>query len=42
MTTLKSAIDAKSEAFSENAQAMQALVGDLRAKVAEIERKSVV
>jgi 3-methylcrotonyl-CoA carboxylase beta subunit len=38
MTTLRSAIDAKSEAFGENAQAMQALVGDLRAKVAEIEK----
>ncbi len=38
MTTLKSAIDAKAAAFSENAQAMQAVVDDLRAKVAEIER----
>jgi 3-methylcrotonyl-CoA carboxylase beta subunit len=38
MTTLKSAIDAKSQAFGENVEAMQALVGDLRVKVAEIEK----
>ena len=38
MTTLKSAIDAKSAAFGENTQAMQTLVGDVRAKVAEIEK----
>ncbi len=38
MTILKSAIDAKSEAFGENARAMEALVADLRAKVAEIEK----
>ena len=38
MTTLKSAIDAKSQAFGDNTQAMRTLVGDLRAKVAEIEK----
>ena len=38
MTTLKSAIDAKSEAFCENAQAMRAIVDDLRLQVVEIER----
>jgi len=38
MTTLKSAIDAKSTAFDENVAAMGALVADLRTKVAEIER----
>ena len=38
MTTLKTSVDAKSQAFCENAQAMQALVGDLREKVAEIEK----
>jgi 3-methylcrotonyl-CoA carboxylase beta subunit len=38
MTTLKSAIDAKSQAYCENAQAMRTVVDDLRLKVAEIER----
>ncbi len=38
MTTLKSALDAKAQAFSENTQAMRAVVDDLRLKVAEIER----
>ncbi len=38
MTTLKSAIDAKSQAFCENTQAMRTVVDDLRLKVAEIER----
>ena len=38
MTILKTAIDAKSEATAENARSMQAVVDDLRDKVAEIER----
>jgi 3-methylcrotonyl-CoA carboxylase beta subunit len=38
MTTLKSAVDAKSQAYCENAQAMRTVVDDLRLKVAEIER----
>ena len=38
MTILKTAIDAKSEATAENARSMQAVVDDLRDKIAEIER----
>ncbi len=38
MTILKSSLDAKSAEFKANAQALQTAVGDLRDKVAEIER----
>ncbi len=36
MTALKSALDARGDDFRRNAEALQALVGDLRTKVAEI------
>jgi len=38
MTVLKTAIDSRSEDFCANARTMQALVGDLRDRVAEIEK----
>lgn len=38
MPVLKTSIDVKSAAFAENMQAMEVAIGDLREKVAEIER----